>query len=104
MKHLVPHDLTPELARKAADAALKSYGDRFPDYAPQVEWTDPKTAEVNFKAKGMSIKGLFEILPNAVAIDMEVPLLLRPFKAKAIDVIEREIQKWIAQAKSGALS
>ena len=38
MKHSVPHDLSLELARKAADAALQSYKARFAEYDPQVVW------------------------------------------------------------------
>src|SRR5574337_318783 len=80
MKHTVPHDLPFDLAKKAADAALQSYRTRFPDYDPQVTWADDKTANVALKAKGMSLKGVFEINPDHIAMDMEVPLLLRPFK------------------------
>jgi hypothetical protein len=103
MKHTVPHDLPFDLAKKAADAALQSYRAKFPDYDPQVKWTDDKTAHVELRAKGMSLRGIFEIMPDAVAMDMEVPLLLRPFKQKALEVIEGEIKKWIAKAKTGEL-
>ena len=104
MKHKVPHDLPFDLAKKAADAALQEYRRKFPDYDPQVTWSDDKTAQVALKAKGMSLKGIFEIQSDAVAIDMDVPLLLRPFKAKAMEVIEDEIRTWIGKAKNGALS
>jgi hypothetical protein len=103
MKHMVPHDLPFDLAKKAADAALQSYKQRFPDYDPQVTWSDEKTANVALKAKGMSMRGIFEINPDNIAMDMEVPLLLRPFKQKALDVIEEQIKMWIAKAKSGEL-
>jgi hypothetical protein len=104
MKHLVPHDLPFELARKAADHALQSYRTRYPEYDPQVTWSDEKTAQVALKAKGISLRGIFEILPDAVAMDMEVPLLLRPFKSKALEVIEDQIRLWIDKAKAGELS
>src|SRR5688572_27996867 len=104
MKHMVPHDLPFDLAKKAADAALQEYRTKYPDFDPQVTWSDEKTAEVALKAKGMSLKGVFEILPDSVSIDMDVPLLLRPFKAKAMEVIEEQIRHWIGKAKTGALS
>lgn len=104
MKHLVPHDLPIELARKAADHALQSYRERFPHFEPQVTWTDDKTAQVALKAKGICLTGVFQILPDAVSIDMDVPLLLRPFRAKAMQVIERQICEWIAKAKAGDLA
>ena len=103
MKHLVPHDLPIEVAKKAADAALQAYRTRFPEYDPQVSWTGPTTAQVEFKAKGIGIKGVFDILPDAVAMDMEVPLLLRPFKQKAMDVVEAQIREWIEKAKRGEI-
>jgi hypothetical protein len=103
MKHTVPHDLPFDLAKKAADAALQSYKQRFPDYDPQVTWADDKTAHVALKAKGLGMKGIFEINKDNIAMDMEVPLLLRPFKAKALEVIEEQIKMWIAKAKSGEL-
>ena len=103
MKHTVPHDLPFDLAKKAADHALQNYKQRFPDYDPQVTWSDEKTANVALKAKGISLKGVFEILPDAISMDMEVPLLLRPFKSKALEVIEEQIKEWIAKAKSGQL-
>lgn len=104
MKHSVPHDLSLALAKKAADAALQSYKERFAEYDPQISWVNERLAEVNFRAKGLSMKGTFEIRDNAVDMDMEVPLLLRPFKNKALAVIEEQIQKWIDKARRGELS
>jgi hypothetical protein len=103
MKHSVPHDLSIPMARKAADAALAHYSERFPDFAPDVTWTTDTTAEVVFRAKGMSINGMFEVVKDAVHMDIEVPLLLRPFRAKAIEVVEAEIVRWIARAKAGKI-
>jgi hypothetical protein len=100
---MVPHDLSFDLAKKAADAALQSYKQRFPDYDPQVTWSDEKTAHVALKAKGMAMKGIFEINADNIAMDMEVPFLLKPFKQKALEVIEEQIKMWIAKAKSGEL-
>jgi hypothetical protein len=103
MKHSVPHDLPIPLAKKAADAALTHYQERFAEYDPEVTWTTTTTAEVVFRAKGMAIKGLFEVLEDEVAMELEVPLLLRPFRQKALDVVEEEITKWIGKAKAGKL-
>ncbi len=104
MKHSVPHDLSLELARKAADAALQSYKARFAEYDPQVVWVHDRLAEVTFNVKGLSMKGSFEITDTAVDMDMEVPLLLRPFKSKALEVIEVQIRQWIDKARKGELS
>lgn len=103
MKHSVPHDLPLDLAKKATDAALQAYRARFPDYDPQVTWTSDKTAEVTFKALGKTMTGTFEILDRAIDMDLEVPLLMRPFKSKAIEVVEEKIRDWIDRAKRGEL-
>ncbi len=104
MKHSVPHDLPIPLAKKAADAALKSYSERFAEYDPQIAWINEQLAEVTFRVKGLSMKGSFEIRDSAVDMDMEVPLLLRPFKSKALEVIEEQITKWIDKARRGELA
>lgn len=104
MKHSVPHDLSLELAKKAADAALQAYSARFAEYDPQVVWVNDRLAEVTFSVKGLSMKGTFEIMDTAVDMDMEVPFLLRPFKNKALEVIEQQIIQWIDKARRGELS
>ena len=38
-----------------------------------------------------------------IEMDLDVPFVLRPFKGKAMGVIEEEIKKWIAKAKAGEL-
>jgi hypothetical protein len=104
MKHKVPHDLPIDLARKAADRALEAYSAQFADYHPQVTWADDTTAHIEFNAKGITLTGVFEIFPDAVAIDMDVPLLLRPFRNKAMQVIDDQIRQWIGKAKGGTLT
>ncbi len=103
MKHAVPHDLSMESAKKAASAALEAYKARFAEYNPTITWVKENFAEVSFKAKGVTMKGSFEILADRIEMDMEVPFLLRMFKQKAIDVVEGEIRKWIDKAKGGQL-
>jgi hypothetical protein len=103
MKHTVTHDLPFDLAKKAADAALQAYATRFAEYDPRVTWTSERAAEVAFSAKGVTLKGTFEILSDRIEMEMEVPLLLRMFRQKALDVVEGEIVAWVQKAKAGAL-
>lgn len=103
MKHVVKHHLSDELAEKATKRAWESYKERFAEYSPQATWQGHRHADVQFTVKGVKLKGTFDLEPGGIALDLEVPLLLRPFKAKAIDAIEREIQKWIAKAEAGEL-
>lgn len=103
MKHSVAHALTHDLAKKVAKKALESYQERFAEYEPRLLWQGDSNAEVSFAVKGMNLKGSFEVLADRIDIDMDVPMLLRPFRQKAIDVVEREINKWIDKAKRGEL-
>lgn len=104
MQHTVSHDLSIELARKAADHALASYQHRFPQYRPTVTWTEPTKATVEFHVTGMSFNGLFEIRPREISMELEVPFLLRPFKNRALEVIEAEIRTWVDKAKRGEIA
>lgn len=101
MKHLVRHDLDEPTVRRVAEKALDAYRTRFPDARPTVTWTDPKTAALSFDIKGVKLNGSVELAPGAIAVDLHVPLLFRPFKGKAIAVVEEEIKKWIAEARAG---
>jgi hypothetical protein len=104
MQHTVPHDLSVAQARSAADHALASYQERFPQYRPTVTWTEPTKATVEFHVTGMSFNGLFEIRPREISMELEVPFLLRPFKNKALEVIEGEIRAWVTKVKNGEIA
>ncbi len=103
MKHSVPHDLPLPLAKKAADKALEVYAGRFAEFDPQIAWLTERTAEVTFKALGATLKGSFAISDNDIAMEMDVPMLMRPFRAKAMEVVEQKIREWIDKAKNGEL-
>ncbi|HSN98904.1 MAG TPA: polyhydroxyalkanoic acid system family protein [Candidatus Nanopelagicales bacterium] len=103
MKHVVPHDLDQDTARRVTDKAFSAYKDRFAEYNPTLQWVNDQRAEVGFSAKGISLKGAFELKPGQIEMDLDVPFLLRPFKGKAISVIDEEIKRWIGKAKAGEL-
>jgi hypothetical protein len=103
MKHSVPHDLGQERAKKAAEAALKSYAQKFAKYQPQTRWTSENRADISFNVKGMSLGGAIDVQATTIDLDMEVPFLLRPFKNQAISVIEGEIREWIEKARKGEI-
>lgn len=102
MKHSVSHDLGKDLAKKTAVAAFQAYEERFAKYNPTATWTDDH-ADISFSARGMAVKGSIEVRPSSIDIDVDVPLLLRPFKRIAEEVVEREIRKWVEKAKRGEL-
>ncbi len=103
MKHRISHDLDLETARKATRKALESYQERFAKYEPHAVWKDDDNASVSFRAKGLKLVGDFRITASAIEIDLAVPFLLKPFGKLAIDVVEREVAKWVAEARKGNL-
>jgi hypothetical protein len=103
MKHTVPHDLGREKAKRVAEAAIRSYSDRFASYHPTCEWQNEYCANIGFKVKGISLKGSLDVGDKDIGLDLDVPFLLRPFKGQALHVIEEEIQKWIGKSKAGEL-
>lgn len=103
MKHAVPHNLGQEKARKAADAALASYKERFAKYEPTATWRTERHADIAFRVKGVTLKGSLDINPHNIEMELEVPLLFRPFQGKALGLIESEVKKWIAKAEAGEI-
>ena len=103
MRHAVPHDLDLETARRVADKAWESYQERFSQYNPTIDWRSETKATVGFKAKGIQLDGELELMEGRIEMDLDVPFLLRPFKKTALDVIDKEIRKWVDKAKSGSL-
>jgi hypothetical protein len=54
--------------------------------------------------KGVNVVASIEMQPGQAVIDMQkVPLLLRPFKNMALDVVQKTMEKWIVRAKAGEL-
>jgi hypothetical protein len=95
MKHAVSHDLGQEKAKQVAQAAFESYRERYAHYDPKATWVNDRRAEITFSVKGISL--------NDIEMELDVPFLLRPFKGKALSVIEEEIKRWIAKAKAGEI-
>ncbi len=103
MDHRVSHDLDLETARRVADKAWASYAERFEKYSPTIDWATERLANIGFSAGGFSLGGSIELLDGAIELTMDVPFIMRPFKKRAIEIIEREMKKWIGVAKAGDL-
>lgn len=103
MKHEIHHGLSPDLAKKAVDKAMEAYGQRFAEFNPTFRWTSDTKGRLGFKAKGVSVDGDIEIVGPKIFVDLDVPFLLRIFKGKAIEVIDREVLKWVEKARAGEL-
>ena len=103
MKHAIPHDLDQETLRTVVDKALRSYAADLSQYDPTVDWKNEQQVLIGFAVKGLSLKGRLDLKPTTVDVDLDVPFVLRPFKKKAIAVIEREFNTWLTRAKAGEI-
>jgi hypothetical protein len=103
MEHRVPHDIGRDLAKKATVAAFASYKDKYGEYSPTTTWTAEYKAIVRFSVKGFSLDGTVDVRDREIAMELDVPFLLRPFKSRALQVIEREINLWCGKAKRGEI-
>jgi len=104
MRHAIAHDLSLALAQKATHAACDHYRARFARFEPEIAWSDDARATVRFRAKGLTIAGRIDVGPAQVVVDVDVPFLLRPFQGKAVEIVEREFQRWIAKARAGEIA
>ena len=103
MKHIVKHDLDLATAKKVTEKAFESYAERFADYSPTATWKSDTRCDVGFTVKGVGLSGVLELADGEIQMDLDVPFIFRPFKKKALGVIEREVETWIEKAKSGEL-
>jgi hypothetical protein len=103
MEHAIKHGLTHDQAKAAVRSAIASYAEKLAKYSPQIAWEGDTKASISFTAKGVHLKGGLKIEPDRYIVDLDIPLLLRPFKSKAIEKVESEARTWIAKAKAGEL-
>jgi hypothetical protein len=101
MKHSVAHDLGLERARKVTDSAFASYKAKLMKYHPETRWVSERRAEITFSVKGIKLKGAVEVSPSAIEMELDVPLLFRPFRGVAMGIVEQEIREWVERAKAG---
>jgi len=81
--------------RRAVDA----YVERFADYGPKVRWQGEDGVEVSFRARGLALRGRLALEPGCIALELKVPLALRPLAGRARGVLEREVRHWITAAE-----
>ncbi|MBT8491798.1 MAG: polyhydroxyalkanoic acid system family protein [Deltaproteobacteria bacterium] len=104
MKHKIDHDLGTDLAAKATKAAFAEYQKKYTKYDPKAVWNADNAADVSFKVKLVRLKGTLEIKEDCVEMELDVPMVFRVFKDKAMRAIEKEVLVWIEKARNGELS
>lgn len=104
MTHDIPHDLDFDLAKLAAEKAAEAYGKRFAEYDYKATWVSNNRVELGFTVVGKRLEGAMTVKADRLELELDVPFMLRPFRGKAIEIIEKEAREWIAKAKRGELS
>lgn len=104
MKYEVEHGLD-DLAsvRKVVDAAFAHYASEHPNHKPTFNWKDDRKGEASFSILGRTLGATFEMTDTKVILDGKVPLMFKPFEDKALGVVKRELENWLAKAKKGEL-
>lgn len=100
MKKSFPHQLSPKQAREVARQAFAAYLEKLVDYHPRFDWRDDDNGDLTFQVLGKQVQGFISLLPGEILVEMKVPLLLKPFRKKALEVIGREINKWVKLAQA----
>lgn len=103
MRYAVKHDLDGELLHRTIEAAFSSYQQRYPGYDPSLIWTSATQARIGFRARGMAVSGNVDMHPGELDVDLDLPLVFRVFKKRALAVVDAEVQGWIRRAKAGEI-
>lgn len=101
MKHTIDTGLNVADSKRALNHAMDAYKARFAEYSPRFDWVTETTGDFGFKAKGVALGGKISVRDNKIDVDMEVPFLFKIFQGKAMDVIEEQVNHWIAKVKAG---
>jgi len=103
MNHVIAHDLDVPTAKKVIDRAFGEYQQRFAKYDPTFRWVTERRASIGFRAMATTLDGAIEVAEGKITVELDVPFLLRPFRKRAMEVIEREVNVWLAKAKAGQI-
>jgi hypothetical protein len=104
VKLAVQHGLTLDQAKGAARLAVEHYLGRFGGRGLSIDWLDDTHLKISAAVRGAKVQASVAILASSLQIEADVPLLLLPFKSVAAAAIERETQRWAAQARTGNLT
>lgn len=103
MDHTIEHELDLETAKRAIDRAMKSYSEKLSEYSPRFDWTSDSYGEFGFEALGVKVTGELAVDDGKIDVSIDVPFILRPFRKRALAIIEREVREWVERAKNGEL-
>ncbi len=90
-------------ALRRVDAAMTTHAKRFPRLRPTFEWTDRYRAQANFHVPLLDIEQRAElrILPDRILVDVPLPRLLRVFRERIQEVLDRHARAILADMLRG---
>lgn len=103
MKHTIHHGLARNVAKRATERALAAYAEELAAWNPVVSWPGAHEAKVVCAVMGRNLEARVDVGEADVTFDIDVPFMFRPFQKQAVEIVDREVQRWIAKARAGEL-
>lgn len=91
-------------ALRRVDAAMAKQAERFPRLQPTFEWTNRYRAKACFHVPLLDIEQRAElrILPDRILVNVPLPRLLRVFRDRIREVLDRHARVILADMMRGA--
>ncbi len=99
LHHVVAHDLGLSRARAILDEAFAHYSDKYPRAQMKRTWRSEREATVDLQVGGFRLTPRLHVSDTEVVLDIDVPLLARPFVPKIKDKLDREVRFWLARSR-----
>jgi hypothetical protein len=93
--HAIPYPLGSSAARDRIEQAFEHYRVRFAALDPTLTWETVEEGRVDVTLFGRRVVVRVAVGPQAIELEAEVPVWLRPFQARAVEVLEREARRWL---------
>ncbi len=97
IEHAITHGLGAEKAKALVERTFAHYASRFERFEPRLSWTTPTTASFGFTAMGVALSGDLRVEAERFVVRLELPFLLRPFRDRAVERVEREVRALLAR-------
>ena len=98
LSHRLTHGLGLEQAKKLALEAWEQNRVVFARNEPELEWTGPYSAMVKWTSRfGNRYQCSVELKDRVALLQMDIPLLARPFKDVGLAMVEKELSNWLAR-------
>lgn len=98
LHHSVAHALGQPRAREVLEQAFGHYQARHPHARLARTWLSDSDGQIEMFIGGFHLRATVRVSDRDVAVDLDVPLLARPFVPKIRDRLDREIGDWLRKA------